>query len=100
MIVVERQSQLLHVVFALSPAGGFPGLLDGGEKQCDQDGDDRDDHQQLNQGEAGAAAMGGGDFFIDRPLKNRKRKGPEMTGTSKTPQLKMMPNGVRPNEPD
>ena len=60
MIVVERQSQLLHVVFALSPAGGFPGLLDGGEKQCDQDGDDRDDHQQLNQGEAGAAAMGGG----------------------------------------
>ena len=60
MVVVQAQSQLFQVVLALCPAGRFAGLLDGGEQQRDQDGDDRDDHQQLNQCKANST---GGDFW-------------------------------------
>jgi hypothetical protein len=34
------------------PGGGLADLLDGGEKQPDQDGDDPDHHEKLNQREA------------------------------------------------
>src|SRR5690606_23194288 len=36
---------------ALSPAGGFPSRLDGGEEQGHQDADDSDDHQEFNERE-------------------------------------------------
>ncbi len=51
VIVVEGKTELLEVVAALCPPCCFPGLLNGWEKQCDQDGDDGDDHQQLNERE-------------------------------------------------
>src|SRR5690606_18422534 len=52
LIVVERKSNLLEIVFALSPAGRLAGLLHRRKEQGDQDGDNRDDDQQLNQREA------------------------------------------------
>jgi hypothetical protein len=45
MIIVHRQPNLLQIVLALSPAGGFPSLLNGGEQLGDQDGDDGNNRQ-------------------------------------------------------
>jgi len=50
--VVQRQAELLEVVAALHAGGGFAHLLDRGQEQADEDGDDGDDHQQLDQREA------------------------------------------------
>src|SRR5690606_9754866 len=55
VVVVQRQAHLLHVVFALRAASGFAGLLNRGQQQGDEDGDDRDHHQQLNQCKAGSS---------------------------------------------
>ena len=49
VVVHQRQAKLLHVVLALAASGGFPGLLYGREQQRDEDGDDRNHHQQLDQ---------------------------------------------------
>lgn len=49
VIVVERQPELLQIVLALRPAGGLACLLNGGEEQGDQDGDDCNHHQELDQ---------------------------------------------------
>ena len=57
-VVLRGESELLEVVRALRAAGGLAGGLDGGQQQRDQDADDRDDHQQLDQGEAAALAIG------------------------------------------
>ena len=51
VVVVQGEADLLQVVDALRPAGGLARRLDGGQEQGDQHGDDRDDHQQLDQGE-------------------------------------------------
>ena len=51
--VVDRQDQLFEVVGALGTSGRFPHLLDGGQEQADEDGDDGDHHQQLNQRKTG-----------------------------------------------
>src|SRR5262249_12430944 len=50
--VVQAQADLLHVVRALGSAGRLPRRLHGGEQQGDEYGDDRDDNEQLDQGEA------------------------------------------------
>src|SRR5436309_1431614 len=47
MVIVRGQAKLLHVVGALDPAGGLADLLDGGQQQADQHGDDGNDDQQL-----------------------------------------------------
>src|SRR5205085_11752882 len=52
------QRDLLEVVAALDALGGRAHLLDGGDEQADQDGDDRDDHQQLDQREPALPAPG------------------------------------------
>src|SRR5262249_13624134 len=39
------------VVLAAQAGGGFADLLDGGQEQSNQDGDDGDHHQQLDQRE-------------------------------------------------
>src|SRR5207247_1142338 len=39
--------------------GGLADLLDGGQQQADQDGDDRDHHQQLDQREGTPACVNG-----------------------------------------
>lgn len=50
MVVVKSNAKLLEVVPALNPPGRFTSRLNRGQKQSDQDGDDRDHNQQLNQG--------------------------------------------------
>src|SRR5262245_50074187 len=49
VVVVAGQADLPEVVGALRSGGGLAGLLDGGEEEPDEDGDDRDRHQQLDQ---------------------------------------------------
>jgi hypothetical protein len=49
VIAVQGDPDLLQMVSGLRPAGGFAGLLDGGQQNGDQHRDDRDHHQQLNQ---------------------------------------------------
>src|SRR5262249_58416931 len=56
VVVAEGQAELLEVVGALHPRGGVADLLDGGEEQADEDGDDRYHHQQLDQCEGLAPA--------------------------------------------
>src|SRR5262249_32355118 len=46
------QRDLLQVVDALRAAGGLARRLDRGQEQRNQDGDNRDDHQQLDQRKA------------------------------------------------
>jgi len=53
---VDGQPELLQVVRAGGAGGGLADLLDGGEEQPDQDGDDRDHHQQLDQRESRTVA--------------------------------------------
>src|SRR5262249_34416472 len=50
--VVQGQAQLLEVVGTLHTAGRLAHLLDGGEQEADEDGDDGDHHQQLDQRES------------------------------------------------
>jgi hypothetical protein len=47
--VVAGEQDLLEVVGAFHPVGGFPDLLHGGQEQADQDGDDGDDDEQLDE---------------------------------------------------
>jgi hypothetical protein len=51
VVVVHRQADLLQVVGALGAPGGLAGTLHGRQEQGDEHADDRDDHQQLDQGE-------------------------------------------------
>jgi len=48
---VNGESDLLEVVAALAAAGRLPGLLNGGEQDGHENGDDGDDDEQLNQRE-------------------------------------------------
>ena len=51
-IEVNGHGDLAQVVAALGAGGRLPHLLDGGQEQADEDGDDGDDDQQLDQREA------------------------------------------------
>jgi hypothetical protein len=46
---VKCESDLLQIVFALCPSSSLASLLNGWQKQCDQDRDDRDHHQEFDQ---------------------------------------------------
>jgi hypothetical protein len=52
--VHDRQAELFEVVGTLTPPGRLTTLLHGGQQHGDQDRDDRDHHQQLDQGESGS----------------------------------------------
>ncbi len=52
-VVVDCYAHLLEVVAARHAGGGFPHLLHRGQQKTDENGDNRDHHQQLNEGEAG-----------------------------------------------
>src|SRR5262249_53347087 len=54
MVAVASQRQLFQVVLALHAVRGFANLLNGWQQQADQNGNDGDDHQQFDQGEASA----------------------------------------------
>jgi len=42
---VDAQTNLLEVIDALRPVDRLAGGLHGGEQECDQDGDDRNDDE-------------------------------------------------------
>ncbi len=52
---VQGEADLLQVVLTLRARGRLAHFLNRGQEQTDQNRDDRDDHQQLDQGEAIAA---------------------------------------------
>jgi len=52
MVVVQSNAKLFEVVPALYPPGRFTSRLNRGQKQSDQDGDDRDHDQQLDKGKS------------------------------------------------
>ena len=61
---MQSQPDLLEVVGALDPPRRFPRRLHGGEQQSDQDGDDRDDDEQLDQGEAALRSLTHGKLLV------------------------------------
>jgi hypothetical protein len=48
--IVGRENDLLEIVLALGTTRSLTGLLHGGQQQCHQDPDDRNDHQQFDEG--------------------------------------------------
>ena len=48
---MKTQADLLEIVAAAHSSGSFPGSLNCWEQQADQNADDRDNHQQFNEGE-------------------------------------------------
>jgi hypothetical protein len=44
---MHGQTDLFKIVGTFDPRGGFSHFLDSGQKQTDQDRNDRDHHQQL-----------------------------------------------------
>ena len=50
-VIVQRETDLFEVIFALGSPSGLTGLLHGRQQQGHQDGDDRDDDQQLDERE-------------------------------------------------
>jgi hypothetical protein len=52
---VHRQADLLQVVDALGSPGRLARRLDRGQQQGDQDGDDRDHHQEFDQGKCSSS---------------------------------------------
>ena len=63
LVVERRQADLLEAVLALNACGGLADLLHRGQKQRDQDADDRDDNQQLDEGERAAGQVLHGDVY-------------------------------------
>ena len=63
---MHGQPELLQVVGALRPPRRLARRLDRGEQQSDQHRDDRDDHEQLDEGEP--AAMKGGHGVVTHAL--------------------------------
>jgi len=51
VIAVQGEAGLLEVVGALHARCGLAHFLDGGQQQADEDGDDRDDDEQLDERE-------------------------------------------------
>jgi hypothetical protein len=49
LVVGDRNAELLEIIGALSAARGFACGLDGGQQQCHQDSDNRDDDEQLDE---------------------------------------------------
>src|SRR5262249_26194868 len=60
VVVVAGEADLLEVVGALGAGGSGADLLDGGEQQADEDGDDGDHHQNLDQRERRGPVPGSG----------------------------------------
>jgi hypothetical protein len=54
---VQRESNLLQIVFALRTPGRFPRLLNRWQQQGDQHADDGNHHQKLDQGKPTRSAM-------------------------------------------
>jgi hypothetical protein len=79
-VVVEGQGELLHLVRALAPPGGFPGSLHRRQQQRDQNPNDRNDDQQLHQRKTSSTAEESHEY-LRKELK--KRKGTNTTYTTR-----------------
>jgi hypothetical protein len=55
--IVSGNANLSKPARALETSGGFADLLDGGQEQADEDGDDGNHHQQLDQREAAGSPL-------------------------------------------
>ena len=64
-VVVQGEADLLQVVLALHAGGGLADLLDGGQQQADQDGDDGDHDQQFDERERSTRNDPGKDHVRD-----------------------------------
>ena len=49
MVVVQGEADLLEVIRALGAASRLASCLHRGQQKSDEDGDDRDDHQELDE---------------------------------------------------
>src|SRR5688572_19182382 len=70
MIVVRGKRELLEVVFALGATGRLARRLHGGQQQ----GDDRDHHQQLDERESPTSEILEWKHHVTAPSETRKRK--------------------------
>ena len=55
--VVQGEADLLEIVLALDAVAASRTLLDRGQQQADQDGDDRDDDEQFDQRHPAASSL-------------------------------------------
>jgi hypothetical protein len=53
LVLMQRQPKLPEVAFATHATRRFPGLLNGGQEQRNEDADNRDHHEQLNERKGG-----------------------------------------------
>src|SRR3954466_11397589 len=51
-VIVSSEHKLPNTVYAVGPSRRFARCLNGRQKECDQDSDDSDHHEQLDEGEA------------------------------------------------
>lgn len=58
VIMMHRQPDLFQIVLTRRLRGGSSHFLHGGQKQGNENGDDRDDDQQFDQGESLSARSG------------------------------------------
>src|SRR5262245_40463996 len=73
-VLVDGQRHLVEVILALRPLGGLANLLDGGEEQADQDGDDRNDDKQLDQREPTPPAFCEDSWHVGAPRMRKTRQ--------------------------
>jgi hypothetical protein len=52
---VKCNTNLFEIVFALGSSGGFAGLLDGRQKQGNEDGDNGNDNEEFDERKAAGA---------------------------------------------
>src|SRR5262249_52355972 len=81
--VVQADRDLVDVVAALDPSRRLADLLDGGQQQPNQDGNDGDDDQQLNQREAFTTRRGR--LRSPEPSPTFGRRTERLPGWSETP---------------
>jgi hypothetical protein len=82
VVVVQGQADLLQVILALRAARRFAGLLHGRQQQCNQNGDNRNDDQQLNQCES-ATATNVSRHKILPSARDEKRKATQLSSISR-----------------
>src|SRR5262249_9130751 len=72
--VLDRYCHLAQVAAARDPETGLTHLLDSGEQQADQDGDDGNHDQQLDQREATPPSKDAEDWHEDTSWKKQRRR--------------------------
>src|SRR5579871_2574574 len=71
---MRRQSQLLEAFLAAGASSGIAHFLHGGQQQPDQDGDDRDHHQQFDEREAHLLTNDTNHDLLLKKLSKKNRK--------------------------